>query len=154
MPLEAGFGIDLTMLICPSSEWTSIYTYYNHGLEPPHGGVSSDETATDLVMTVGWFNRIMGWTDDFIGFIGKMCDCPSKHDPDLPLEYKLEIDGNGAGDVILNITMETLDAVFIWSKATGLITFSPRDAFDLSWAGFLFYVKCLKDFSVKIKEQQ
>lgn len=153
MPLEAGFGIDFTMLVSPSSEWTSMYTYYNHGLEPPHGGVKSDETGADLKMNIGWFDRVMGWTDDFIGFIGGMCDCPDKHDPDLPLEYKLEIDGNGVGDVILNITMETLDAEFIWEKSTGLIIFKARDAFDLSWAGFLFYMKALKDFSSKIKEQ-
>lgn len=159
MPLEAGFGIDLTMLICPSSEWTAMYTYYNHGLEPPYGGVRSDETSLDLEMTVGWFDRTLGWTDDWVGYISMITGNHVKHDPDLPLEYRLRVleqdePPYNEGDVVLNITSESLDAEFAWIKASGLIVFKARDAFDLSWAGYLFYMKVLKDFSAKVKEQQ
>ncbi len=166
MSLEAGFGINLEMLISPSSDWQTIYIYYNHGLEPPHGGVRSEATTEDLEMNVGWFDRVMGWTDDWIGMIAGITDNHIHHDPDLPLNYNLralEADEGDLdeGDIVFDITMETLNAEFVWTKAHGqgegspkVIIFKPRPAFDLSWAGFLFYVTCLKDFSAKVKEQQ
>lgn len=153
MPLEAGFGIELKALTCPSSVWIPLYTYYNHGLEPPHGGVKSCETTIDHEMSVDWFDRITEWTEYWVGIIAYATGNHTYHDPDLPLEYKLSIDGNGAGDVVLDIVMETLDAQIVWTKATGLIIFKSREAFDLSWGGFLFYLKALEDFSTKVKEQ-
>lgn len=165
MPLESGFGIELTMLIRANAEWHHVYTYYNHGLEPPYGGVRSEETGEDLVVKVEMFDKIMGWTNDWIRFIKGITKNPITHNPDLPLEYRLYFAGEndvvmdnediviGEGDVVLRVTMETLDSEFIWSKDTGMVNFKARPAYDLSWEGYLFYVKCMEDFSDKVKEQ-
>ncbi len=151
--LEEGFGVELTLLIPFTGVWGNLYTYYNHGLESPHGGVISAETGADVEFEAGQFDNVLRYIDKWITYVSCIAEIPTKHNPDLPLEYKLEIDGNGLGDVIMNIVMETLNAGFIWVKDSGLIIFKARDAFDLSWEGFLFYVKCLEDFSSKIKEQ-
>ncbi len=104
------------------------------------------------------FDKIIGWTNEWVRFIRGMTKNPIVHNPDLPLEYKLRVldedEGElNEGDVVLNLVMETLDAAFIWSKNTGMVTFKARDAYDLSWEGFLFYGKCLEDFASKVKEQ-
>lgn len=76
---------------------------------------------------------------------------PLKHDPDLPLKYNLKVQDDG--DVRLRLEMETLDSTLIWRKSTGMIICKARSPYDISWAGFLFYVKAMEDFSAKIKEQ-
>lgn len=153
MSLEPGFGIELSMLVEPDGAWQHVYTYYNHGLEPPYGGVKSEETGGDLVVSVGMFDKIMRWTEEWIGYVRGIVKNPSTYSPDLPLEYSLDIQDNGDVVLALNITMETLDSYFSWSKDTGMVTFKARQAFDLSWEGFLFYWKAMNDFSAKIKER-
>ncbi len=153
MPLKPGFGIELTMLVQINADWHQVYVYYNHGLEPPYGGVRSEETGEDIEITVDHFDKIMGWTNVWIGFIRGIVKSPLEYNPDLPLDYKIWIQSNGDVVLAMDIAMETLDSYFRWSKDTGLITLRARDAFDLSWETFLFYLKTMEDFSAKIKEQ-
>jgi hypothetical protein len=152
-PLESGFGIELNLLLPFNAGWSQIYTYYNHGLEPPDGGIKSNEFTEDAEFEVEDFDNLLRYTDKWVAYISAITGNIIAYNPDLPLEYKANLQENG--DLVMNtsIEMETLDSMIIWSKNTGKITLKARDAFDLSWSGFLFYAKCLKDFSAKIKEQ-
>ncbi len=156
--LEAGFGIELNLLIPFGGTWVQMYTYYNHGLEPPYGGVRSAETTADYEFETAQFDNILRYTDKWIAYIAAITGNPIIHNPDLPLEYKLEVVG---GEVVLNLAMETLVAEFAWSRPggggggshPGTVIFKVRPAYDLSWEGYLYYGQCLKDFASKIKEQ-
>lgn len=153
--LEAGFGIELNLLIPYGGDWSQMYTYYNHGLEPPYGGVRSSATPGDAEWEVDQFDNILRYTNKWIGYISAITGNPIIHNPDLPLSYNL---GVVDGGVVMNVEMETLNSEFSWNspgggQAPGTVIFKARPAYDLSWEGFLFYVKAMQDFASKIKEQ-
>jgi len=150
MALPTEYGIEIKLLLRSDGGWGGVYTFYNHGLEPPLGGVRSD-AGSGSTITVEQFDRLLSSTDLWIRHVIGITKNPKEHNPDLPLEHKLEVEVNG--DLRLKITMETLDSEMLWEKATGKITFSARDAFDLSWEGFLYYKIVLEDFVAKVKEQ-
>jgi len=150
MSLPTDYGIEMKLLLKSDGGWGGVYTYYNHGLEPPWGGVRS-EAADEAEGTVDQFESLLNAADLWINYIRKLFDHPLKHNPDLPLTYKLKIQDDG--DLKLKIEMETLDSEMLWNKATGNIEFHARPAYDLSWEGFLYYKIILEDFLAKIKEQ-
>jgi len=150
MALPTDYGIEIKLLLKSDGGWGGFYTYYNHGLEPPLGGVRSD-AADEAIWKVEKAESLLHSTDIWIRYITDNLKIPKNHNPDLPLEYSLSVEDNG--DLLLELKMETLESTIRWDKATGNITFNARDAFDLSWDGFLYYKTILEDFVAKIKEQ-
>lgn len=150
MALPSDYGIEIKLLLQSDGGWEGVYTYYNHGLEPPHGGVRS-EAADATTWKVGKLEGLLHSTDIWIRAIAGFIKLPKDHNPDLPLEYSLKPQENG--DLLLAVKMETLESTMRWDKATGNVIFNARDAFDLSWEGFLYYKIILEDFVAKIKEQ-
>lgn len=150
MALPADYGIEICLLLDSGPGWGCVYIYYNHGLEPPYGGVRS-EAADAAEWTVDQFEGLLDATDEWIKYIRGIFSVPVGNDPDLPLNVKLKVRPDG--DVLLDIEMESLNSRMKWEKSTGLVEFDARDAYDLSWKGFLYYMKAMRDFVAKIKEQ-
>lgn len=150
MTLPTEYGLDISLMLKPNADWVCVYTYYNHGLEPPHGGVKSD-AVSETTWKVEKLEALLHSTDIWIRAIAGFYKLPKNHNPDLPLEYSLKPEENG--DLLLAVKMETLESTMRWDKANGNIIFAARDAFDLSWEGFLYYKIILEDFVAKIKEQ-
>ena len=148
--LPTEYGIELKLLLPSDGDWEGIYTYYNHGLEPPLGGVRSD-AVDEAAWTVEQVERLLSSTAIWVRYVIEITKNPKDHNPDLPLEYSLKPEDNG--DLLLAVKMETLESTIRWDKVAGKIIFSARDAFDLSWEGFLYYKIILEDFVAKIKEQ-
>lgn len=148
MALPTDYGIEIKLLLRSDGGWGGVYTYYNHGLEPPLGGVKSD-ASDEATWTVEQCEALLHSTDLWIRYVREIMKIAVKHNPDIPLEYSLKPQGNG--DLLLEVKMETLESTMLWEKAAGKIIFSARDAFDLSWEGFLYYKIILEDFMAKVK---
>lgn len=151
MALEPDFGIQVTLVLPVAGNWEHLYTYYNHGAEPPFGGVRSDEVVEEAEWAMPQLDRATQHTETWIKQVRGLLNLPMIHDPDLPLTYDLKV--GISGNVTIDLKMETLDMGIEWEKADNIVVFRPRPAFDLSWAGFLFYNKAIGDFINKIKEQ-
>lgn len=150
MALPTDYGIEIKLLLQSGGGWRGVYVYYNHGLEPPHGGVRG-EAAGATTWKIEKLEGLLNSTDIWIKSIAGFIKLPKNHNPDLPLEYSLSVEDNG--DLLLAVKMETLESTMRWDKVAGNIIFAARDAFDLSWEGFLYYKIILDDFMAKIKEQ-
>ena len=148
MAVDVDTGFEFSLFLRRNAKWVRVFTYYNCGEEPPHGGVRSEEAVNQVEWTVGEFERLGVAIDGWVRDIRGMVKIPDNHLPDLPLDYKIESDEDG---VHYKITMETLDSEVNWSPDTKKIVFEPRDAFDISWAAFLFYHKTMNALLEKIR---
>jgi len=148
--LPTDYGIEICLLLNSEPDWNCVYIYYNHGLEPPLGGVKS-EVADETVWTVEQFEGLLDATDIWVNNIVRVMEIPRKHNPDMPLNVKLKVQPDG--DVLLDIEMESLDSRMKWEKDTNNIEFNARPAYDISWEGFLYYMTVMRDFIKKIREQ-
>ncbi len=148
MPADVDTGIELSLFLRRNTRWVRVFCYYNCGAEPPHGGVKSDEATVPIEWSVGEFEGLGTAIDKWVRDVRSIVKIPDNHLPDIPLEYSLYSDEIG---VHYKIVMETLDSEVNWLPSTNKIIFEPRDAFDISWAAFLFYHKTMSALLEKIK---
>lgn len=150
--MSSHYAIQLSLMLSHSGDWVTSCTYYNHGLEPPYGGVKSEETLLPTIVRLEKFGEdvvaIGAFITHVINVVKTTKAVPTDPVPDEPLEYSLELVGD---EFRYNIEMESLALSVIYDKTTGRITFAPRDAYDISWQGFLFFNETLKDFLTEIK---
>jgi len=145
---------ELSLVLSDGDEYNAIATYYDGGAEPPYGGVKALALPQDADFTIEQatflLNAVDGWIDRVIEIMKpgvSMTRCAS---PDLDMETKMWMDGD---DLKLIIGTETLDAEFIYNpNDLDRIIMKARDAFDLSWCGFLYYHETLRRYLKKIKE--
>lgn len=146
------YAIELSLMLYQEDQWMRSFTYYNHGVEPPFGGIRSDETELPFTMSIGDLKENIISVDAFIrtviDAVKIIKPIPKNPIPDRPLEYKV----SGYDDTIeYNIEMETLQLTVVYDKTTKEITFAPRPAYDVSWQGFLFYNETIRDFLSEIE---
>ena len=147
------YAIEMSMMLYQKDEWKVAFTYYNHGEEPPYGGIKSDEMPEDFVMSLDKFEANIIAVDEFLqkvrGAVKSIKPIPFNPVPDCPLEYGLE---PKAGSIDYNIEMESMQLTVIYDKTTKKITFSSRPAYDISWQGFLFFQETIKDLLAEIEK--
>lgn len=146
------YAIELSLMLYQEDQWMRSFTYYNHGEEPPYGGVRADEALSPFAMSIGELRENIKSIDSFIrtviDAVKAIKPIPKNPIPDRPLEYGV----SGYDDTIeYHIEMETLQLTVVYDKTTKEITFNSRPAYDVSWQGFLFYHETIRDFLVEIE---
>ncbi len=155
--MSSSYAIELSLMLYQdgeSGQWVRSFTYYNHGLEPPYGGVKSDETTVPIVMSIddlrANIKSIESFIKHIINVVKTIKPVPKNAIPDSPLELSVTPQENTLDYVI---EMESMQLTVIYDKATKEITFKPRSSYDVSWQGFLFYHETMEDFLAEIERQ-
>ena len=148
------YAIELTLMLYHEGYWIRSFTYYNHGECPPFGGVRSDATVDPVVLDMQDFennvNAIESWKRHVISVVKTIKPVPKEGRPELPLEYNVEsVDDT----IVYRFSMESMEMTVTYDKSAKTITFAPRDAFDVSWEGFLFHQETMLHFLAEIKGQ-
>jgi len=146
------YAIELSLMLYQADQWKVAFTYYNHGLEPPHGGVRSEEMTEPFAMSVDDLKKNIDSVDAFIRIVisavKDIKPIPKNPIPDSPLEYNVI---PGANSIGYDIEMESMQLEVVYDKATKDITFAPRPSYDVSWQGFLFFHETIRDFLAEIE---
>ena len=149
------YAIELTLMLYhhDNAHWTRQFTYYNHGEEPPFGGVRSEPTTDPIVLSIEGFENnikaVESWRRHVINVVKTIKPVPNGGIPDMPMEYKIETVN---GTLIYQLHMESMEMNITYDKSAKTVTFAPRDAFDVSWRGFLFHQETMLDFLEEIKK--
>ena len=145
------YAIEMSMMLYQGDAWKVAFTYYNHGLEPPYGGIKSGALSEDFVMTLDEFKENVKIVDEFlhkvISVVKSIKPIPYDAVPDAPLEY--DIAHNGAS-INYSMIMESMDLDVVYSG--GNVTFKARDAYDVSWRGFVFFQETMEAFLAEIEK--
>ncbi len=146
------YAMEMSLVLYHEGEWAVSFTYYNHGAEPPYGGVRSVELLLPHVITLTELKENIFAIDKFIDHVVNVVKTikpvPKNPVPDRPLEYSVELVGD---ELKYKIEMESMLVAATYDKTTEEITFAPRDAYDVSWQGFLFFCETIKDFQTEIE---
>ncbi len=146
------YAVELTLLLYHEGEWVRRFTYYNHGKEPPFGGVRSGESVDPVVMAVWEFENSVKAVGSWIGHVVSVCKSikpvPSDGTPDMPVEYSVD----PMGDILVyTLEMESMKVTITYDIDEKTVTFASKDAFDISWRGFLFHHETVQDFLEQVK---
>ncbi|KKL79411.1 hypothetical protein LCGC14_2015120 [marine sediment metagenome] len=147
------YAIELSLMLYHNNHPVRTFTFYNHGAEPPYGGVRADAVIAPLVMTMeGMKNAdaaVDAWIRNVIDVAKLTTPVTKSCLPDLPYENKID---DTDGIVEYNMEMETLSVSISYEKSTFQFTFAARGDFDISWRAFMFYRSTIKGFIQRVSE--
>ena len=146
------YAIELSLILYHEDKWVRSMTYYNHGEEPPFGGVKSGGATDPLELTLEEFEdnvkAVESWKGHVISVVKAIKPVPKVGAPEIPFEYRVDFVDD---TIVYKLVMESLEMTVTFDKSAKTVTFSPRSAFDVSWRGFLFHQDTMIDFLEEIK---
>ena len=147
------YAIELSLMLYHGDEWIRKFTYYNHGKEPPYGGVRSEGSPDPVVLDMEEFENtteaVESWKRHVINVVKSIKPIPGNAVPDAPVEYKVDPTDD---EITYYLSMDSMEMTITYDRSDKTITFAPRDAFDVSWQGFLFHHETITDFLKEIKK--
>ncbi len=149
------YAIELVLMLYQGGQWVRTMTYYNHGEEPPYGGVKSNLTSGPLVLSVQGFEdnvkAVESWRRNVVSVCKTISPILNTGLPDGATEYKITPSGS---DLTYDIVMDSLDMEVAYDHSARTVTFAARTAYDVAWRGFLFHQETMLDFLESVKALQ